>query len=87
MLSRLSDRWFFGGLGFVALALVALSLVWPQGYGARSPAPFGHAEVIPDYVKVDEKKRQKRRDALQRIREAQERAEGGIQVAEPEPKR
>jgi hypothetical protein len=26
----------------VAAALVALALVWPQGEGARSPAPFGH---------------------------------------------
>jgi hypothetical protein len=26
----------------VAAALVALALVWPQGEGGRSPAPFGH---------------------------------------------
>jgi hypothetical protein len=26
----------------VAVGLVALALVWPQGQGARSPAPFGH---------------------------------------------
>ena len=26
----------------IAILLVALSLVWPQGQGARSPAPFGH---------------------------------------------
>jgi hypothetical protein len=26
----------------VALGLVALAMVWPQGQGARSPAPFGH---------------------------------------------
>ncbi|HZZ87186.1 MAG TPA: hypothetical protein VFE13_02530 [Caulobacteraceae bacterium] len=26
----------------VAAGLIALALVWPQGNGARSPAPFGH---------------------------------------------
>ena len=25
-----------------ALALIAVSLVWPQGQGAPSPPPFGH---------------------------------------------
>ena len=30
-------------LAIVAAGLVALALVWPQGEGARSPAPFGHA--------------------------------------------
>jgi hypothetical protein len=29
-------------LALVATGLVALALVWPQGEGARSPAPFGH---------------------------------------------
>jgi hypothetical protein len=29
-------------IALVAAALVALALVWPQGEGARSPAPFGH---------------------------------------------
>ena len=30
-------------LAVVAAGLVALAMVWPQGEGARSPAPFGHA--------------------------------------------
>jgi len=84
MLLRLSDRWFFGGLAVIAAAIIALSLVWPQGYGARSPAPFGHPVVVPDYVKIDARKAGKRKDAVRRIREAQERAKGGIQVSEPE---
>jgi hypothetical protein len=25
-----------------AAGLIALAFVWPQGQGARSPAPFGH---------------------------------------------
>jgi len=30
----------------LAAALIALSLVWPQGEGARSPAPFGHPLAV-----------------------------------------
>ena len=30
-------------LVLVAAGLIALAMVWPQGEGARSPAPFGHA--------------------------------------------
>ncbi len=41
----MSDRLFFPLAGLVALGLVALALVWPQGLGARSPGPFGHAPV------------------------------------------
>jgi hypothetical protein len=33
-------------VALIALALIGLSMVWPQGQGARSPAPFGH-EVAP----------------------------------------
>jgi len=29
-------------LALIAVGLVALALVWPQGQGAQSPAPFGH---------------------------------------------
>jgi hypothetical protein len=36
------DRVFLPLITLIALALIALSLVWPQGQGARSPAPFGH---------------------------------------------
>lgn len=41
----MSDRFFMPILGLIALALIALSLVWPQGYGARSPAPFGSTPI------------------------------------------
>lgn len=30
-------------LALLAAGLIALAMVWPQGQGARSPAPFGHA--------------------------------------------
>ena len=39
------DRLFMPVLGVAALAAIVLSLVWPQGLGARSPAPFGHMPV------------------------------------------
>ena len=37
----MSDRVFFGACALIALGLIALALVWPQGEGARSPGPFG----------------------------------------------
>jgi len=39
------DRIFMPLLALIGLALVALSLVWPQGYGARSPGPFGSVPI------------------------------------------
>jgi hypothetical protein len=39
------DRLYLPLLGLAALAVIALSLVWPQGQGARSPGPFGHTPV------------------------------------------
>lgn len=39
------DRLYLPLLGLTAIAAVALALVWPQGLGDRSPAPFGHEPV------------------------------------------
>jgi hypothetical protein len=39
----MSDRLFFPLMALIACSLIALSLVWPQGLGALSPPPFGHA--------------------------------------------
>lgn len=36
------DRFFLPLLALVAIAAVAVALVWPQGLGDRSPGPFGH---------------------------------------------
>jgi hypothetical protein len=36
------DRLYLPFLGLLSVAAIALSLVWPQGLGARSPGPFGH---------------------------------------------
>jgi hypothetical protein len=38
----MSDGVALSTLGLLAIALVALAMVWPQGQGAPSPAPFGH---------------------------------------------
>ena len=45
MFLRLSDRWFFGGLAALTVAVIVLAALWPQGLGDRSPAPFGHPPV------------------------------------------
>ena len=39
------DRLYLPLLGLAAIAVIALSLVWPQGLGDRSPGPFGHTPV------------------------------------------
>ena len=36
------DRIALPALALLAAGLIALALVWPQGQGATSPAPFGH---------------------------------------------
>lgn len=51
----MSDRLFYPVAAFVAVAMVALGLVWPQGFGARSPGPLGHPVVVPDYVIAERK--------------------------------
>ena len=37
------DRVFYPLAALVMIALIALATVYPQGQGARSPKPFGHA--------------------------------------------
>jgi hypothetical protein len=39
------DRLYLPLLALAAAAVIALSLVWPQGLGDRSPGPFGHTPV------------------------------------------
>ena len=41
----MSDRVFFSLAALLALLLIALAAVAPQGLGARSPGPFGHPPV------------------------------------------
>ena len=35
------DRILMPLLALIGLAMIAFSLVWPQGYGDRSPGPWG----------------------------------------------
>ena len=35
------DRLYLPALALAAIAAIALASVWPQGFGDRSPAPFG----------------------------------------------
>jgi Flp pilus assembly protein TadB len=39
------DRLFLPVLALAAIAAVALAMVWPQGYGDRSPGRFGSTPV------------------------------------------
>ena len=39
------DRIFMPLCALVALAMIAFSMVWPQGYGDRSPGPFGSTPI------------------------------------------
>jgi hypothetical protein len=40
------DRLYLPLLALAALAAIGLALVWPQGLGDRSPAPFGHEPTL-----------------------------------------
>jgi hypothetical protein len=39
------DRLYMPMLALLALAAIAFAVIWPQGYGDRSPAPFGSTPV------------------------------------------
>lgn len=41
----MSDRVFFSLAALLAVLMIALSAILPQGLGARSPGPFGHPPV------------------------------------------
>jgi hypothetical protein len=41
-----SDRVFFAACGVLALGMMYLAAMWPQGDGTRAPAPFGHATTF-----------------------------------------
>jgi hypothetical protein len=39
------DRILMPFLALIGLAMIAFSLVWPQGYGDRSPGPWGQVPI------------------------------------------
>lgn len=65
---------FYPAAALIALLLIGLSFVWPQGQGARSPAPFGHAIEKPDYFRMvkerDARQKKKAEDEARRQAEA-----------------
>ncbi len=64
----MNDRAFYIASAVAAVLIIAFSLVWPQGEGKPSPAPFGHAVTQPDYYRMV-------RDRNERLaREAQDKA-------------
>ena len=48
----MNERLFYIASAAVAVLIIALSLVWPQGEGRPSLAPFGHAKTEPDYYRM-----------------------------------
>jgi len=76
----LDDKIFYPAAAALALLLIALSLVWPQGLGQRSPAPFGHAVQLPDYFRMVHD-RQLRKQKAETDRTARERASVEAQKA------
>lgn len=49
----MSDRLFFATALVVAVLVVTLAIVWPQGYGRPSPAPFGGPVRLTDASRRD----------------------------------
>jgi hypothetical protein len=41
----MKDRLVIPAMIALGLLMVSLASVWPQGYGARSPGPFGHTPI------------------------------------------
>ena len=64
----MNDRAFYIAAAVAAVLIIALSTVWPQGEGSRSPGPFGHAVTLPDYYRMV-----RERDA-RKVQEAQQKA-------------
>jgi hypothetical protein len=40
------DSFALPAIALLAVGLVALAMVWPQGQGARSPGPFGQPLAV-----------------------------------------
>ncbi|UDF05413.1 hypothetical protein [Asticcacaulis sp. AND118] len=76
----MNDKVFYTGAAVIALLMIGLSLVWPQGLGVRSPEPFGHEVVLPDVVRAQREKAE--RDARRKAEQAAERAAKAQAAAE-----
>ena len=65
------DRFYLGLLAIGAVAAVALALVWPQGLGDRSPAPFGH-EPTQRSPEMQARMKREHEAAQKRVEQARE---------------
>ena len=65
------DRFYLPLLGLAAIGAVALALVWPQGLGDRSPAPFGH-EPLQRTPEMQARMRRQHEAAQERANQARE---------------
>jgi len=41
----MNDRVLLSIMAALAVVLISFAAIWPQGYGARSPGPFGHVPI------------------------------------------
>jgi 1-acyl-sn-glycerol-3-phosphate acyltransferase len=65
--AAMNAKIFYPAAALIALLMIALSFVWPQGQGTRSPAPFGHAIETPDYYRmVRERDARRHKQAVER---------------------
>lgn len=69
------NKIFYIAAAIAAVAMIALALVWPQGIGAPSPAPFGHEVKLPDLYRMQAEKEERR------LRQEAEKAEEEAQKA------
>lgn len=65
------DRFYLPVLGLAAVAVTALSLVWPQGLGDRSWGPFGH-EPVQRTPEMQARMKREHEAAQRQINEARE---------------
>ena len=78
----MNDKFFYSLAAVVAVLMIGLSLVWPQGLGLRSPAPFGHEIVLPDIVRM-EHEREVRRLKREADRKAEAAAAASAAASDP----
>ncbi|ESQ80107.1 hypothetical protein [Asticcacaulis sp. YBE204] len=84
----MNDKVFYSVAALIALGMITLSLVWPQGLGVRSPAPFGHEIELPDQVRAEREKAERKEkrhaeEAAERAARAQAQSEGDAASAVP----
>jgi len=69
----MNDRAFYIASAVVAVLIIAVSVIWPQGEGTRSPPPFGHPVIQPDYYRmVRERDERQAREAREKAASAKQ---------------